>query len=96
MIASAPIISFIISAGCGRGSKLQDAVALGGEHLGERAIEIVAAEEEVAVGREHLEHLAVDAQDRDVERAAAEVEHADQSDRGRGRSRTRARRRSAR
>ena len=32
-------------------------------HLGERAIEIVAAEEEVAVGREHLEDLAVDAQD---------------------------------
>ena len=42
----------------------EHAVALGGEHLGERAIEIVAAEEVVAVGGEHLEHLAVDAQDR--------------------------------
>ena len=56
----------------------KDAIALRSEHLGEGAIEIIAAKEEVAVGREHLEHVAVDLEDRDVERAAAEIEHADE------------------
>ncbi len=36
-------------------------------------VEVVAAERRVAVGREHLEHASRQAQDRDVERAAAEV-----------------------
>ena len=36
-------------------------------------IEIVAAQRGVAVGREHLEHAARELEDRDVERAAAEV-----------------------
>ena len=36
-------------------------------------VDVVAAEMRVAVGRQHLEHAVLDAQDRDVERAAAEV-----------------------
>ena len=38
-----------------------------------RPVEVLTAEERVARGREHLEHAVVDPQDRDVERAAAEV-----------------------
>jgi hypothetical protein len=36
-------------------------------------VEVVAAEVRVAVGRLHLEHAVADLEDRDVERAAAEV-----------------------
>ena len=36
-------------------------------------IDVVAAEVRVAVGRQHLEHAVLDAEDRDVERAAAEI-----------------------
>ncbi len=41
----------------------------------DRVIEIVAAQRRVAVGREHFEDAAGEAQDRDVESAAAQVEH---------------------
>ena len=37
------------------------------------AVEVLAAEERVARGREHLEHAVADLEDRDVEGAAAEV-----------------------
>src|SRR3546814_15295367 len=46
----------------------EDARALVREHLGERAIEVVAAEEEVAVRGEHLEDLAGEPEDRSEER----------------------------
>ena len=39
----------------------------------ELGVEILAAEEGVAVGRLHLEHAVADLEDRDVERAAAKV-----------------------
>ena len=45
-----------------------------GDHLVDEAlVEIVAAEERVAGGAEHLVDLVLEPQDRDVERAAAEV-----------------------
>ncbi len=44
-----------------------------GQPLDELAVEVLAAEEGVAVGRLHLEHAVADLEDRDVERAAAEV-----------------------
>ena len=40
-------------------------------------VEVVAAEVRVAVGRLHLDHAFADFEDRDVERAAAEVVHRD-------------------
>ena len=43
--------------------------------LGQRAIEVIAAERGVACGRLHLEHAAGQLQNRDVERAAAQVVH---------------------
>jgi len=43
------------------------------EPVHDRAVEVLAAEEGVARRREDLEHPVVDPQDRDVERAAAEV-----------------------
>ena len=44
-----------------------------GEIVDEAHVEVLAAEESVAVGRLHLEHAVADFQDRNVERAAAEV-----------------------
>ena len=49
-------------------------------HFGEqpidnRAVDIVAAQMRIAVGREHLEDSFLDAENRDVESAAAEIEH---------------------
>ena len=41
--------------------------------LGQQAIDVVAAEMRVAVGRQHLEDAVLDLENRDVERAAAEV-----------------------
>jgi hypothetical protein len=41
------------------------------------AVEVLAAEERVARGRQHLEDAVGDLEDRDVERAAAEVVHRD-------------------
>ena len=43
------------------------------ELLGERAVHVVAAERAVAAGRLHLEDAVVEDEDRDVERAAAEI-----------------------
>ena len=42
-----------------------------------RRVDIVAAEPGVAIGREHLEDALVQFEDRDVERAAAEIEDRD-------------------
>ncbi len=50
---------------------------LGEQPVDERAVDIVAAQMRVAVGREHLEDSFLDAENRDVESAAAEVEHGD-------------------
>ena len=44
-----------------------------GQIFDDLGVEILAAEEGVAVGRLHLEHAVADLQDRDVERAAAKV-----------------------
>ena len=44
-----------------------------GHSLGDRHVEVVAAEEGVAGGREHLEHVAREVEERAVEGAAAEV-----------------------
>ncbi len=44
-----------------------------GQVVDHPGVEILAAEERVAVGRLHLEHAVADLEDRDVERAAAEV-----------------------
>ena len=66
------------------------------EVLDDRAIDVVAAEERVAGRREHLEHAALDVDDRDVERAAAEVAHEVAAIRRRGARRGRAPPRSAR
>ena len=46
---------------------------LGDDPVHDRKVEVVAAEERVAVGREDLDDALADAQDRDVERAAAQV-----------------------
>src|SRR3546814_6903981 len=46
---------------------------LGCEIFDDLGVEVLAAEESVAVGRLHLEHAVPDLQDRDVERAAAKV-----------------------
>ena len=59
-----------------------DAVLI--EHLVDDALEhaaipVLAAERAVAAGREHLEDAVLDGHDRDVERAAAEIEHRDQA-----------------
>ena len=65
-----------------------------GEEIDDLGVEILAAEEGVAVGRLHLEHAVADLEDRDVERAAAEIVDRDRlavlllhpiSERGRGR-----------
>jgi hypothetical protein len=48
-----------------------------GEPVDQALVPVVAAQVRVAVGREHLEHAVADLEDRDVERAAAEVEHRD-------------------
>ena len=53
------------------------ALELVGEQVDDHAIEVIAAERRVAVRREHLEHAVLDREDRDVERAAAEIEHGD-------------------
>ncbi len=52
---------------------------LGREILDEPHVEVLAAEEGVAVGRLHLEHAVADLEDRDVERAAAEVVDGDRA-----------------
>ena len=44
-----------------------------GEIFDEARVEILAAEERVAIGRLHLEHAVADFEDRDVEGAAAEI-----------------------
>ncbi len=44
-----------------------------GEQVDHAVVEVVAAEVGVAAGREHLEHVLADLEDRDVEGAAAEV-----------------------
>src|SRR5262249_46038722 len=57
-----------------------DAVALpelGREPLDDAVIEIVAAQMRVAVGRLHFDHALAHLEDRDVERAAAEVVYGD-------------------
>ena len=65
-----------------------------GEPIDDLGVEILAAEEGVAVGRLHLEHAVADLEDRDVERAAAKVVDGDRlavfllepvGERGRGR-----------
>ena len=53
--------------------RVVEAPPLEQQQLGERAIEVVAAERGVAAGRLHLEHAAGQLQDRDVEGAAAEI-----------------------
>ena len=69
---------------------------LGERPAHEQLVDVVAAEVRVAVGRQHLEDAVLDAQDRDVERAAAEVVDGDDAARCAGRGRRPARRRSAR
>ncbi len=44
-----------------------------GEIIDDLGVEILAAEEGVAVGRLHFEHAVADLEDRDVERAAAQI-----------------------
>ena len=70
------------------------ALNLSASQLTMRGVEILAAEEGVAVGRLHLEHAVADLEDRDVERAAAKVVDGDRlavvllepvGERGRGR-----------
>ena len=59
-----------------------DAVLLAefvGEIPHEPQIEILAAQERIAVGRLHLEHAVADLEDRDIERAAAEIVDGDDS-----------------
>ena len=46
---------------------------IGQDLLHQQKVDVVAAEMGVAVGRQHLEDAVLDAQDRNVERAAAEV-----------------------
>ena len=48
-----------------------------GEQVDHAVVEVVAAEVRVAAGREHLEDVLPDLEDRDVEGAAAEVVHRD-------------------
>ena len=57
-----------------RGDALVDASSSSEASLGDRAVDVVAAERAVAAGRLHLEDAVVELEDRDVERAAAEVE----------------------
>ena len=64
--------------------------------LGERAVDVVAAERAVAAGRLHLEDAVVELEDRDVERAAAEVVDGERARAASCRGRTRAPPRSAR
>ncbi len=45
----------------------------------QQQVDVVAAEMRVAVGRQHLEHAVLDAEDRDVEGAAAEVVDGDEA-----------------
>ena len=55
-------------------------VQFGGEGakiIDERGVDVIAAEPRVAVGGEHLEDALVQFEDRDVECAAAEIEHGD-------------------
>ena len=67
------------------------------EHvLDDRVVEVLAAEERVAGRRAHAEHAVVELEDRDIERAAAEVVDRDARRTLRSRRRTRARPRSAR
>ena len=74
---------FLDGAGCVEYPARQHAIAarvLGQAQLfqevtGDGAVEVVAAERRVAAGRLHLEHAVLQLQDRDVERAAAEIEH---------------------
>ena len=47
------------------------------EPVDDARVEVLAAEERVAGGRDDLEHAVADLEDRDVERAAAEVVHRD-------------------
>ena len=49
----------------------------GEDPIDECAVDIVAAEMGIAVGREHLEDAFLDAENRNIESAAAEVEHRD-------------------
>ena len=49
----------------------------GEDPIDERAIDIVAAEMRIAVGREHFENSFLDAENRNVECSAAEVEYGD-------------------
>ena len=49
----------------------------GEDPIDECAVDVVAAEMRIAVGREHLEDAFLDAENRNVESAAAEVEHGD-------------------
>ena len=49
----------------------------GEDPIDDRAVDVVAAKVRVAVGREHLEDSLFDAENRDVESAAAEIEHGD-------------------
>ena len=50
---------------------------LGDHPIDDPLIEILTAEEAVAAGGEHLEHAVIHLQDRDIERASAEVEDRD-------------------
>ena len=67
---------------------------LGDEPVHQAVVDVVAAEVRVAVGRDDLDDLVADLEDRDVEGAAAHVEHGDElllrlvetvRERGRGR-----------
>ena len=66
-------ISAIFTSPVVSGSLAQALLALGEERLGDGVVEVVAAERRVAAGGQHLEDALLQAQQRDVEGAAAEV-----------------------